>query len=105
MLRGVGYGRTISRACFAAALTLGTAAGAAEPLTVTRLPDSEKGLLVSTAFDSAPEAAVNEFSRAVSDAVQAQQKALQANCQGSLKEATSVTARWAWEVRCRYKRY
>lgn len=104
MLGIVGYLRTIS----ALALTASALAGAAEPaepLTVTRLPDAEKLLVTSAASDSTPEGDTGQFSRAVSDALRAQQQSLQANCQAVPAANSPVAARWAWEARCRYKRY
>lgn len=107
MLGIVGYLRTIS----ALALTVSTVAGAAEPaepaepLTVTRLPAAEKLLVTSAASDSTPEGDTGQFSRAVSDAVRAQQQSMQANCQAVPAANSPVAARWAWEARCRYKRY
>ena len=104
MLGIVGYLRTIS----ALALTASTVAGAAEPaepLTVTRLPAAEKLLVTSAASDSTPEGDTGQFSRAVSDAVRAQQQSMQANCRAVPAANSPVAARWAWEARCRYKRY
>ena len=99
----VGYVRTLS----AVVLALSAPARASEPakpLTVTRLPDAEK-LLVSTASDGAPEDDTAQFSRAVSDAVRAQQQSAQAACQSVPTASSPLAARWAWEARCRYKRY
>src|SRR5690242_20397163 len=104
MLDIVGYFRTIA----ALALMLSSSAGATEPvepLTVTRLPDGEKLLVTSAASDSTPENDTGQFGRAVSDAVRAQQQSTQANCQSVPTVSSPIAARWAWEARCRYKRY
>jgi hypothetical protein len=104
MLGIVGYFRTIA----ALALMLSSPAEAtepAEPLTVTRLPDGEKLLVTSAASDRTPENDTGQFSRAVSDAVRAQQQSMQANCQAVPTASSPIAARWAWEARCRYKRY
>jgi hypothetical protein len=100
----VGYLRILS----ALALMLGTAARAgepAEPLTVTRLPDAEKLLVTSAASDNTPDSDAGQFSRAVSEAVRAQQQSMQSNCQPVPTANSPIAARWAWEARCRYKRY
>jgi len=78
-----------------------------EPLTVTWLPDAEKLLLTSAASDNAgtSDRDTGQFSRAVSEAVRLQQQSMQSSCQSVLTARSSVTARWAWEARCRYKRY
>jgi len=101
----VGYLRTIS----AFALMLGTAAAAAEPaepLTVTRLPDAEKLLVTSAVSDNTPDDAdTGQFSRAITDAMRAQRQSIQANCESAPAASSPIAARWAWEARCRYKRY
>ena len=100
----VGYLRTIS----AFALMLGTAAAAAEPaepLTVTRLPDAEKLLVTSAVSDNTPDDAAGQFSRAITDAMRAQRQSIQANCESAPAASSPIAARWAWEARCRYKRY
>src|SRR3954447_26663419 len=102
----VGYGRTIAPL----ALVLSAAAGAAEPaepLTVTRLPDAEKELLVSAASDNigAPENDTGAFTRAISEAVRTQQQSTQANCESVRIAKSPIAIRWAWEARCRYNRY
>jgi hypothetical protein len=100
----VGYLRTI----MALALMLGTAARAAEPpepLTVTRLPDAEELVVASAASESTPDDEAGQFGRVVSEAVRAQQQSMQANCQSVPTANSPIAVRWAWEVRCRYKRY
>ena len=106
----MGYLRTIARSGAPLALVLSAAVSAAEPaepLTVTRLPDAEKLMLVSAASDNVgqPDGDTGEFSRAVSEAVRAQQQAIQANCRTAPTKNSSVAVRWAWEAHCRYKRY
>jgi len=103
----VGFGRKIARPCAAIALLgygVANAAEPAEPLTLTRLPDSESQLLVPT-DSSVPAAKVDEFGEAVSQAVRAQRQSIEARCQSVPTASSPVAARWAWEARCRYKRY
>ena len=79
----------------------------AEPLTVTRLPDAERELLVSAASDDigAPKSDPDQFSRAVSDALRVQQRSMRAQCRSAPTANSSVAVRWAWEAHCRYQRY
>ena len=100
----VGYVRTISTLVLVLSAAA-RAAEAADPLPVTRLPDAEKLLVTSAASDGAPGADTGQFSRAVSDAVRAQQQSAQATCQSVPTASSPIAARWAWEARCRYKRY
>ena len=109
MLRAMGYGWDIARSCAVIALAA-AAAGAAEPtepLTITRLADSESKLLVSATPEAAttPDTGAEDFSQAVNAAVQLQQQSIAAQCKSADRSAGSVAARWAWEARCRYKRY
>jgi hypothetical protein len=82
------------------------AAEPAEPLTVTRLGDSESKLLVATASGNIgnPHGADN-FSKAVSEAVRLQQQEIQAQCRSAKRGSGTVALRWAWEARCDYRRY
>jgi hypothetical protein len=84
-----------------------SAAEPAEPLTVTRLPNAEKELLVSTVSDNLgpPQADPDQFSRAVSEAVRVQQQSIKANCRSVPTPNSSIAERWAWEAHCRYQRY
>lgn len=78
----------------------------AEPLTVTRLQDSESGLLVTIGPENVgkPDAA-DSFSRAISQAVRLQQQSIEAKCNSARPGTGAITVRWAWEASCRYKRY
>jgi hypothetical protein len=78
-----------------------------EPLTVTRLGDSESELLVSAASGPTgnPGSGAGEFRSAITDALRAQQQSIQASCQSALTATNSIAVRWAWQARCRYKRY
>jgi len=94
----------------ALALALGAGTGTAEPtepLTVTRLPEAEGLLLTSesSATIGSPDRDTGAFSRAVSEAVRLQQQSAQSSCVSVPTARSSVAARWAWEARCRYKRY
>ncbi|SRR5258706_12138181 len=110
MLHAVGFRRKIARSAATFALVLSAAARAAEPsepLTVTKLGDSESKLLISTASDTigAPGGDAGEFSRAISNDVRAQQQSIEARCQSADRASGPIAARWAWEARCRYRRY
>jgi len=78
-----------------------------EPLKVTRLGDPESELQISAASDNigVPANDSDGFSRAVSAAVRAQQQSTQASCQSLPTASSSISVRWAWEARCRYRRY
>jgi hypothetical protein len=83
------------------------AAEPAEPLTVTRLGNSETDLLISAGsvkVDSRGPAA-DSFSEAVSKAVRLQQQAIQAQCRSANRGSGPIDVRWAWEARCDYRRY
>ena len=83
------------------------AAEPAEPLTVTKLGDPEARLQISTASDNivTPNAHTGEFSRAISETVRAQQQSIEARCQSVDRASGPIATRWAWEARCRYRRY
>jgi hypothetical protein len=92
------------------ALLVAGAASAAEPpepLTVTRLADSESELLVSASASGArsQDAPADGFSRAVGDALRKQQQSIEAQCQSAQRGSGPIATQWAWEARCRYRRY
>ena len=105
----MGYGRRIARSCALLAPMLSAAAAAepAEPLKVTRLGDPESQLQISAASESigAPDGDRDGFGRAISEELRAQQQSTQANCQAAPMAKSSIAAQWAWEARCRYRRY
>ena len=106
----MGRGRRLSRSCAALALLLSVAANAAEPaepLKVARLGDPESELQFSAASDiiGVPASDSDEFGRAVSEAVRIQQQSMQASCESRSTVNRPIAARWAWEARCRYRRY
>src|SRR3954447_3701645 len=110
MLHAAGYRRKIAQSAATFALLLSAAAGAAdpaEPLTVTKLGDSESKLLISSVSDNvgAPDGDAGEFSRAISETVRAQQQSIEARCQSVDRASGPIATRWAWEARCRYRRY
>ena len=80
-----------------------------EPLSITQLPDSEFMLqpsAVSGATDGAISASsIDSFSRAINEAVRAQQQSIAAQCQSAPRGAGSIAAQWAWEAHCRYQRH
>ena len=79
----------------------------AEPLTITRLGDSESQLLVfaGAAETRSPDSAAEGFSHAVTDALRTQQQSIEASCRGAPRGLGPIAAQWAWEARCRYRRY
>jgi len=110
MLHAVEYRRKIAQPAATFALLLSAAAHPAEPsepLSVTRLGDPESKLLISSASDNivTPNAHTGEFSRAISETVRAQQQSIEARCQSVDRASGPIATRWAWEARCRYRRY
>ena len=110
MLHTVGYRRRIAQSGAGIALLLSAAARAAEPsepLTVTKLGDSESKLQISTASSNigGADGDIDNFSRAVSEAVRTQRQSIEATCQSANRGIGPIAARWAWEARCRYQRY
>jgi hypothetical protein len=106
----MGFGRKIWRSGAGIALLLSAMAAAAEPaepLTVTKLGDPQRELLISSASDNigTPDGDTDEFSRAISGGVREQQQSTEAQCQATNRATGSIAARWAWEARCRYRRY
>jgi hypothetical protein len=105
----MGFKRKLGRAAPILALlwsVAGAAAEPSEPLTITRLADSESKLLVSTSSPDArkPDGSA-DFSRAVGDALRNQQQSIEAQCQSAQRRSGPIAAQWAWEARCRYRRY
>ena len=108
----MGFKREACRA-IAGVVLLSVAAGAAadprEPLAITQLPDSEFLLqpsAVSGSTDGAISASdMDSFSRAINEAVRAQQQSIAAQCQSAPRATGTIAARWAWEAHCRYQRY
>src|SRR5205814_5001445 len=106
----MGVGRNIGRSGAAIALLVTAAVSSAEPaepLTVTQLGDPESKLQISTASSSigGRDGDVDNFSRAVSEAVRTQQRSIETTCQSANRGIGPIAARWAWEARCRYRRY
>ncbi len=106
----MGCGRKIARFGAVLALALSGAVKAAEPaepLTVTKLGDTETKLLISSASDNigVPQVDTGEFARAVSEALREQQRSIDDRCRSRPVQAGSVAAQWAWEGSCRYRRY
>ena len=106
----MGFARQFWRMGAGIALLISAAAGMAEPpepLTVTRLAASESKLLISTGSTDTAESerAANDFSRAVGEAVRIQRQSIEAECRSAPRATGQVSVRWAWEARCRYRRY
>jgi hypothetical protein len=85
------------------------AAEPAEPLTVTRLASSESKLLIASTSDGIGlrdgDGDIDSFSRAVNEAIRAQEQLIEARCRAARGARGPATARAAWEARCRYQRY
>src|SRR5438445_32118 len=99
MLHTVGYRRRIAQSGAGIALLLSAAARAAEPsepLTVTKLGDSESKLLISSSSGNigTPDGDTDEFSRAISEAVRSQQQSVEARCQSVDRASGPVAVRW-----------
>lgn len=117
----MGFERKIGRLVVGLALLVaGAGAIGASPdtSTVLRLPDHaanfvplpEPDLARDTASDQlygnpSPDQALQDFSRAVGQAVQAQQQVIEATCRSPQGPAASASARWAWQANCRYQRH
>jgi len=89
-----------------------------EPSMVLRLPDHaanfvplpEPDLARDTASDQlydnpSQEAALQEFGRAIGQAVQAQQQVIETRCRSQQAATASAASRWAWQANCSYHRH
>jgi hypothetical protein len=117
----MGFERKIGRMVVGLSLLVagtGAIGASSEPSTVLRLPDRaasfvplpEPNLASDTASDQlygnpSPEQALQEFGRAIGQAVQAQQQVIEAKCRSAQAAAASTTARWAWQANCGYHRH
>src|SRR4051812_40928068 len=118
----MGYKRNIRRGALCTAMLLGIAhlspAAAGEPLIVTLLPEPDPGLvavpdpkLKLTILRGAEEEqsvlddAVENFGRAVGEAVLAQQQAIEARCRSAQHLKSNAVDRFAWAANCRYSRH
>ena len=107
----MGYKREIGHVVFGLALLAGAAGATAEPtepLRVTQVGDSEAKLLTTVSAniaDSSANADIGHFGRAVAEAVREQQQSIEDQCRSKARGSDKVAARWAWEARCRYRRY
>ena len=117
----MGFERKIGRIVVGLALLAAGAEALAappEPTMVLRLPDHaanfvplpEPNLAPDTASDQlygnpSPDEALQEFGRAVGQAVQAQQQLIEATCRAPQAPTASASARWAWQANCRYQRH
>ena len=112
MLTPMGFGRKIVLSAVACALpgsAASAAAGAREPLTITKLQDPEASLELSSGADQkAGEAAFDPeiFGRAVAESIRRQKRSTDAICRKSATRAAgTMSARWAWAASCLYQRY
>jgi hypothetical protein len=115
----MGVERTIVGALIA--LLAGTAqpavAAPGEPLIVTQLPDpdpyyvppaehsSGARKVASGQRDSALDAAMEQFGRAIGQATRLQQQAIDARCRSGVPASAGTSERFAWEASCRYSRH
>ena len=105
----MGFKRKLARAAPVLAL-LSSPAGAEprEPLTITTLQDGEAALQPASIQEDAPRKAAIDteaFSRAVSEGIRLQRQSIEATCRSAPRGSGSIAAQWAWEARCRYRRY
>jgi hypothetical protein len=116
----MGFERTILSAMISAALVAPTApvqaAGAKEPLIITKASDGGAILLASNAGTntslaraqvdetSSLDQAINSFASAVAAALRADQEATQAACKASKPPKPGTPASWTWGARCSYIR-
>lgn len=117
----MGFGRKIGGKAVGLALLVagsGAIGASAEPSMVLRLPNQaanfiplpEPDLARDTASDQlygnpSPDQALAEFGRAIGQAVQRQQQAIETRCKSAQVATASATARWAWEANCSYHRH
>ena len=116
----MGFVRTILSAMISAALVAPMApvhaAGAKEPLIITKATDGGAILLASNAGTntsvaraetdetSSIDQAINTFASAVAEALRADQEATQAACKASKPPKPGTAAGWEWGARCSYVR-
>ena len=116
----MGFERTFLSAMISAALlepiTPVHAAGAKEPLIITKASDGGALLLASnagantsvtrveTSETSSLDQAIETFASAVADALRADQEAIQAACKASKPPKPGTAAGWEWGARCSYVR-
>jgi hypothetical protein len=92
---------TLGALLFAGAAT----AAPPEPLVIEQLADPDATFItVGADLRSAPDEAMQSFSRAVAEATLLQQQAIQAKCSSVRAPAASAVERYAWEANCRYRR-
>lgn len=116
----MGFERTILSAVISAALVAPVApvraAGAKEPLIITKASEggaivlaSNAGANVSLARADTDETVsfdqgIDRFAQAVAEALRADQEATQAACKASKAPKPGTAAGWAWGARCTYIR-
>jgi len=107
----MGFKRITMRTALPVALMIGaTAAGAApapEPLIITKHSDSMLTLSQSGAPqpESPVDDAIARFGRAMGQAIQAQEQAVEAACKSVQRPKPGSAAVYAWGARCSYQRY
>jgi hypothetical protein len=115
----MGFERTILSAMISAALLSSAsahAAGAKEPLIITKASNADAIVLASndgakmslaraeTSEAGSIDQAINDFARAVGDAIRAEQEATEAACKASNPPKANTAAAFHWRARCSYVR-
>ncbi|MFL6761198.1 MAG: hypothetical protein ACJ8EH_01540 [Sphingomicrobium sp.] len=113
----MGFERKVVRMAVAAVLSLGAAPAVAgsEPLIVTKLADPADANYLPAAsglrsaggsrYEDPVDQAVEDFSRAIGQAVVADKQAVQARCRTGPPANASTADRWAWAAGCHYARH
>lgn len=114
----MGLKRKFGRAASGLVLLLGTVSAVsapAEPLLVTPPSDFGPNLLAPRESElnqmwasdgqvPGEDQAIEDFSRAISEAVQLQNQLIEANCRSTRAIPSDGPGRLAWEANCRYQR-
>lgn len=117
----MGFERKVIRAAFSAALMVSpaslAAAGAPEPLIITRQADPDPGFVPAReaeltvvrtrGSDDKPtiEQAMEGLGRAIGQAIQAEQQTIEAACKSAPAERPGSVEAYAWQSRCNYNRH
>lgn len=108
----MGFGRNIGQSAVGIALLVaGASAGAApaEPLIITRLHDPTLISLSDGAPDPSSEQSLDEaakrVSRALSEALQSDQQAIDHACRSRSDASGGSQNHWGWQAACIYRRH
>jgi len=107
----MGFRRETCRAMACAVLSCtaaDTSAEPGEPLKVTQLGDPESELEAAAVLENSgganARAGQDDFSRAINQALRAQQRSIEEKCRSANRDSGTIASRWAWEASCRYQR-